>query len=149
MRHRLMTHPHGWKWHCIFKMTRNDFDPKWPDRVFGFDSDGEIMCYSNVLINNKIVSISESCTFLELYLQKLRILFVFFMFALFFLSWYWINLLAYFWIFLIFHAENPHFPSHFCHSEGVKIAFWASFYGLRACFSASLLQKLSLLFLFR
>ena len=127
-------------------MTRNDFDPKWPDRVFGFVSDSETICYSNVLINNNISSVSESYVFLELYLQKLRILFMFFMLALFILSWYRINLLTYFWIFLIFHAETPHFPSHFCHSEGVKIAFWGSFSGLRACFSANLLQKLSLLF---
>ena len=39
-----------------------------------------------MLINNKILSVSESCTFLELYLKKLRILFVFFMLALFILS---------------------------------------------------------------
>ena len=101
-------------------MTRNDLDPKWPDRGFEFDSDGGIMCYSNVLINNEMLSVSESCTFLDLYLKKLRILFVFFMLVLFILSWYWVNLLTYFWIFLIFHAENPHFPSHFCHSEGWK-----------------------------
>lgn len=102
-------------------MTRNDFDPKWPDRGFGFDSDVEMMCCVNILINNNICSVSESYAFLELYLQKLRILFVFFMLALFILSWYWINLLTYFWIFLVFHAENPHFPSHFCHSEGWKL----------------------------
>lgn len=102
-------------------MTRNDFDPKWPDRGFGFDSDVEMMCCVNILINNNIYSASESYAFLELYLQKLRILFVFFMLALFILSWYWINLLTYFWIFLVFHAENPHFPSHFCHSEGWKL----------------------------
>lgn len=127
-------------------MTRNDFDPKRPDRGFEFDSNDEMMCCVNVLINNNISSVSESYAFLDLYLKMQRILFVFFMLALFSLSWYWINLLTYFWIFLVFHAENPHFPSHLCHSEGVKIAFWGSFSGLRACFSASLLQKLSLLF---
>ena len=130
-------------------MTRNDLDPKWPDGGFRFDSDGEMTCCVNVLINNNVWSVSESYAFLELYLQKLRILFVFFMLALFVLPWYWINLLTYFRIFLVFHAEKPHFPSHFCRSEGVKIAFWGSFSGLRACFSASLLQKLSLLVLFR
>ena len=54
------------------------------------------MCYSNVLINNEMLSVSESCTFLDLYLKKLRILFVFFMLVLFILSWYWVNLLTYF-----------------------------------------------------
>ena len=115
-------------------MTRNDFDPKWPDRGIRFDSDIEMMYCVNVLTNNNISSVSESYAFLELYLQKLRILFAFFMLALFILSWYWIKLLTYFWIFLVFHAENPQFPSHFCHSEGVKIAFWGSFSGLRAFF---------------
>ena len=48
-----------------------------------------------------------------------------------------------------FQAEKPHFPSYFGRSEGVKIVFGVSFSGLRACFSTSLLQKLSLSFLFR
>lgn len=52
-------------------MTRNDLDPKWPDRGFRFDSDGEMLSCYKMLINNKILSVSESCTFLELYLQKL------------------------------------------------------------------------------
>ena len=94
-------------------MTRNDFDPKWPDRVFGFDSDVEMMYCVNILINNNISSVSESYAFLELYLQKLRILFVFFMLALFILSWYWIILLTYFWISLFFTQKTLIFPLFF------------------------------------
>ena len=102
-------------------MTRNDLDPKWPDRGFEFDSDGGIMCYSNVLINNEMLSVSESCTFLDLYLKKLRILFVFFMLALFILSWYWINLLTYFWISLFFTQKTLIFPLIFAILRGWKL----------------------------